>query len=134
MINHAISMSMNTPKLHTTLCELFAEENAVLRPESRNLSLGSMPTYKEYLSAQLAGDQILGETVRFNRAGRIEAVPPRGPKAYLNRLKTRALVRFVVGAVRSGAEVGEQTRQWLSECLRADDLKREAEAALKRVR
>ena len=70
-------------------------------------------------------------THQLSRNGKLEAYQPKGQQAYANRLKTRKLVRVVTKAAKIGFPVGEMTKAWMAQVLRADDMAREAQAAIK---
>ena len=114
---------MLTPKHLRTLGEILSQE-----------TVGTLPSLADYMSAAVEGKPtIVSETIRISGNGKLEASQPQGPKAYANRLKVRAIVRTLTRAAKAELPIGQNTKAWLGEVLRASDMAQEAADVLRRT-
>ena len=111
---------MLTPKQLRQLAEILSCEE-----------IGTTPSLEVYAANAVNGDTTqISPFLWVSRNGRLEASQPQGPKAFVNRLKVRAIVRTLTRAARAGIPVGERTQGWMLQVLRADDMAREAKEVL----
>jgi len=111
---------MLTPKQLRQLTEILSSEAI------------ATPSLSAYASNALHGRPTeITPYLWVSRNGKITATQPRGPKAFVNRLKVRAIVRIVTRSAQLGLPVAEPTKSWMREVLRASDMAYEAQLALK---
>ncbi len=117
---------MQTPKQLNRLAEIIRQET-----HKESIVFGSLPPLTSVIQMMLAEQAVvIDPCLRISRAGKIEAFQPKGPKAYINRCKTRAIVRILTRCALEGYPIGEMTKTWLLMLFRASDMAREAQDIL----